>query len=131
GTGYQSFWLGSRLDWVWERAGGVNEAHNGYLEMYLNLGLIGVFLVAAFLIASYRSICTKFKNGSEFGSFCLAIWTVLVCYNMTESALPTGLLWTMLLPGALTLTQSTSAAVGHGTSVHGVLHRRAVFDTPR
>src|SRR5205085_2663946 len=45
GTGYESFWLGSRLRWVWEQAGEVNEAHNGYLETYLNLGLIGVFLL--------------------------------------------------------------------------------------
>jgi transposase len=35
-SGYESFWLGPRLLWVWEQAGGVNEAHNGYLEVYLN-----------------------------------------------------------------------------------------------
>jgi exopolysaccharide production protein ExoQ len=41
GTGYESFWLGPRLFQVWRRAGVINEAHNGYLKVYLNLGLFG------------------------------------------------------------------------------------------
>ena len=53
GTGYESFWLGSRLEYVWRLAGQVNEAHNGYLEIYLTLGLVGVFLLLSFMIASY------------------------------------------------------------------------------
>ena len=86
GTGYESFWLGPRLRWVWERAGGVNEAHNGYLETYLNLGLIGLLLLAGFLIASYRTICMRFRASPSFGSLGLALWTVLLFYNVTESA---------------------------------------------
>ncbi len=41
GTGYESFWLGPRLQWFWQHAGlgHINEAHNGYLEVYLNLGI--------------------------------------------------------------------------------------------
>src|SRR5580704_6653677 len=63
GTGYQSFWLGPRIQWVWARLNGDNvlEAHNGYLQTYLELGLIGLFLVCAFLIATYRKICKQLK----------------------------------------------------------------------
>ena len=58
GTGYESFWLGPRLKDVWAQTGaGINEAHNGYLEVYLNQGLIGLVLLGGFLIASYRTIC--------------------------------------------------------------------------
>src|SRR5262249_31683228 len=34
GTGYESFWLGPRLEWFWQNAGlgHINEAHNGFLE---------------------------------------------------------------------------------------------------
>ena len=42
GTGYESFWLGPRLLRIWPVVGQINEAHNGYLDIYLNLGVIGV-----------------------------------------------------------------------------------------
>ena len=86
GTGYESFWLGSRLDHVWELAGHVNEAHNGYLEIYLNLGLIGDFLLLVFMIASYRTICRKLSPSFKLASLTLALWTIMLFYNMTESA---------------------------------------------
>ena len=94
GTGYESFWLGPRLARVWETAGAVNEAHNGYLEVYLNLGLIGDFLVFLFLIASYRIICKKLSPDFGLGSLALGMWTVMLFYNMTESAAFNGqILW--------------------------------------
>src|SRR5262245_46982445 len=47
GTGFESFWLAK---WRLQQLAGIfyypiNEAHNGYLETYVNLGLIGVFLL--------------------------------------------------------------------------------------
>lgn len=86
GTGYESFWLGPRLEWVYYKFGYVNEAHNGYLELYLNQGLIGLFLLIAFLIASYRTICKRLSPFSNFASLSLALWTVLLFYNVTEAA---------------------------------------------
>jgi len=102
GAGYETFWLGPRLEAVWELAGHVTEAHNGYLELYLHLGLIGVFLFCAFLIASYRSICRKFKPFSNFASLSLALWTINLLYNMTEAAAFKGqLMWIIFLLGAI------------------------------
>ena len=41
GTGFESFWLGERLQKLWaEHWWHPNEAHNGYLETYLNLGIL-------------------------------------------------------------------------------------------
>jgi O-antigen ligase len=102
GTGYESFWLGPRLAQVW-RTFQINEAHNGYLQVYLNLGLIGLCLLLAFLIASYRTIGKRLRPFSSLGSFTLAIWTILLFYNMTEATFPGGVLWLALLPGALAL----------------------------
>lgn len=61
GTGYESFWLGPRSDWLWQQkeTAGLNEAHNGYLGVYLNLGIIGLSLLTALLISSYRTICKR------------------------------------------------------------------------
>ena len=101
GTGYESFWLGPRLRWVQEQSGGINEAHNGYLEVYLNLGLIGLFLIVGFLIASYRTICRRVRAFSSLGSLSLALWTVLIFYNVTESALRGHLMWVAFLLGVI------------------------------
>ena len=86
GAGYESFWLGPRLDHVWKLAGQVNEAHNGYLELYLNLGFVGVFFFFIFLVASYRTICKRLSPSFSLASLGLALWTVMLFYNMTESS---------------------------------------------
>ena len=107
GTGYQSFWLGPRLQWVWNQPGigKINETHNGYLDIYLNLGLIGLFLLAGFLIASYRIICRRLNPLSSLGALSLVVWTVLVFYNVTEAAFEGGLLWLTFLMGAIALPE--------------------------
>src|SRR5439155_1472984 len=51
GTGFESFWLGSRLEKIWSIYWfHPNEAHNGYLEVFLNLGWVGVSLLAFMLL---------------------------------------------------------------------------------
>jgi len=108
GTGYESFWLGPRLEAVWRRFPGVNEAHNGYLEVYLNLGLIGLFLLGGFLIASYRAICKRLTPPSSFASLALALWTILLFYNVTEAAFKGQLVWVIFLLGAIVVPRTPS-----------------------
>jgi exopolysaccharide production protein ExoQ len=86
GVGYDSFWLGPRLTHMWQVVGLVNEAHNGYLEVYINLGLVGVFLLLLFLIASFKSIGRGLTTRSGLAPLGLALWTIILFYNMTESA---------------------------------------------
>jgi O-antigen ligase len=105
GTGYQSFWLGPRLARVWELYTHINEAHNGYLDVYLNLGIIGLFLLGGFLIVSYQTIWRRFKPFTSLASLTLAVWTILLFYNMTEAAFQGGLLWLTFLPGALAVSE--------------------------
>lgn len=111
GAGYASFWLGPRLQYVWRLAGGVNEAHNGYLEVYLNLGFIGLFLLGVLLIATYRSICKRLTSRSAMASLSLALWTIVLFYNMTESAAFNGqLLWVSFLLVVIMISAPTPIA---------------------
>lgn len=105
GTGYQSFWLGPRLDYFWMHSGlgHLNEAHNGYLEVYLELGLLGVIVLLGFLFAGYRAICKGLTSRSDLAILALATWLTLLFYNMSEAAFENGLLWTMLMFGAIAL----------------------------
>jgi exopolysaccharide production protein ExoQ len=113
GTGYQSFWLGPRLEWFWQNAGlgHLNEAHNGYLEVYLELGLIGVAFLIGFLVASYRAICRMLALRSSLAVLGLATWLALTFYNMSEAAFQNGLLWTMFLMGTITLPEPAKKRV--------------------
>jgi exopolysaccharide production protein ExoQ len=98
GAGYESFWLGPRLTRVWELAGHVNEAHNGYLELYLSLGLIGLLLLFVFMAASYVAICKRLSPSGGIAYLGLALWTVTLFYNMTESAAFNGqILWVIFV----------------------------------
>src|SRR5690606_19424351 len=107
GAGYESFWLGDRLLWVWERAGPVNQAHNGYLELYLNLGALGLALLMGFLLASYGKIARTFKASPSLGSLGLAMWAVLLFYNFTEAAFRGQLIWVAFLLVAIAVPDAS------------------------
>jgi exopolysaccharide production protein ExoQ len=113
GTGYQSFWLGSRLQYFWDYSGlgHLNEAHNGFLEVYLEMGLIGVFLLVIFLIAAYKSICRRLTNSSDLAILGAATWITLVFYNMSEAAFEGGLLWMMLLFATISIPERAASRV--------------------
>jgi exopolysaccharide production protein ExoQ len=113
GTGYESFWLGPRLQLVWHKFAAVNESHDGYLEVYLNLGLIGLFLLGGFLIASYRTICRRLTIPSSFAfaSLVLALWTILLFYNVTEAAFKSQLMWLTFRLGVIAIPGSAEDLV--------------------
>lgn len=90
GTGFESFWLGDRLkfmDTLW--AFGLNQAHNGYLETYLNLGIIGVAILLALLIATYRKALRTMQSDTDWGRFRLGLIIAIIVYNWTEAAFKT------------------------------------------
>jgi O-antigen ligase len=103
GTGYESFWLGQRLDWFWRFSGQgqLNEAHNGYLEVYLELGLIGDALICGLIATSYRRIGKMLSKGESIAAFSLALWMVLVFYNMTEAAFEGTFVFVVFLVGTM------------------------------
>jgi len=86
GSGYESFWLGPRLDKMLIVAPGVNQAHNGYLEIYLNLGWIGVFLLAYVFLDGYYWIMLAFQRNPSSGRLGLTYFVVAISYNFTEGA---------------------------------------------
>jgi len=90
GTGFESFWLGQRLERIWSVYWWhPNEAHNGYLEMFLNLGAAGVAIFAVVLVAGYRNILGLFRQDSAEGRFRLAYFVSAIAYNFTEAGFRT------------------------------------------
>jgi exopolysaccharide production protein ExoQ len=86
GTGFESFWSGDRLRAIWETHWWhPNEAHNGYLETYLNLGVIGLFMLAGVIIATFRKIRLELFRNLEWGRFRMGFLLAVVAYNGTEA----------------------------------------------
>ena len=85
---------------VWGLAGLVTEAHNGYLEIYLTFGIVGLFVLAAILISSYRTICRSFTQ-SALAPLVLAFWTLALFYNITEAAFKAPFMCLTFLVGAI------------------------------
>jgi O-antigen ligase len=90
GAGFESFWLGERIRRIWEKwTFGPNQAHNGYIETYLNLGLIGLAMLVAAILASYDKARRALVAGVEFGRFRLGFLVAIIFYNWTEAAFKT------------------------------------------
>lgn len=86
GSGYQSFWLGERLNMIWGFTGRtISQAHNGYLEQYLNLGYIGVAFLGAIILSGFLKIKRQLNLDFALGMLCLCVIVSTVLYNYTEA----------------------------------------------
>ena len=89
GTGFESFWnanidkvaLGLRGYW---QIHNLVSAHNGYIEVYLDLGWIGVCLIALILTSGYLRACKAFQRDPELGRLFLAYIATGAIYNISE-----------------------------------------------
>jgi len=88
GTGFESFWLGPRIEKLWDIFWWhPNEAHSGYIELYLNLGWVGIALFSLILVTGYRKVISAVRQSPEEGRLRLAFLFTAVAYNCTESAI--------------------------------------------
>ncbi|MFP4013482.1 MAG: O-antigen ligase family protein [Chitinispirillaceae bacterium] len=96
GSGYGNFWLGDFSHNLWDIFNWhPAQAHNGYIDVFVDIGFIGLFLVVMLVLWGIRSSFREISRGSEFGKFRLVIILMVVIYNIAESsfAKPTSLLW--------------------------------------
>ncbi|MGA9416131.1 MAG: O-antigen ligase family protein [Terriglobales bacterium] len=92
GTGFESFWNvnAHKVAESLTRAGFLDmsnlvSAHNGYLEVYLDLGWVGVCLIVLILISGYRRGGKAFQRDPEIGSLILTYIVAATFYNITEA----------------------------------------------
>jgi O-antigen ligase len=109
GAGFESFWNSPNvekarrtlLNWGWSPLvvlGYLNEAHDGYVEIYLQLGWIGICLISLVLIGGYRRGVEAFRRDPELGSLSIAYIATVAVYNITEAGFRTmSLSWIFLL----------------------------------
>ena len=99
GAGFESFWsspnamvaIQTLLDKGFDPhvIVGLNEAHDGYVEIYLQLGWVGVCLIAFVLISGYRRACQAYHRDPELGAVLIAYVAVAAVYAITEAGFRT------------------------------------------
>jgi O-antigen ligase len=121
GAGFESFWISSGAVEFhhtlalqgWYQPQGLNEAHNGYLEVYLNLGVLGLGLIALILTSGYRLAVAAFRRNASIGGLMTGYIIVAVFYNITEAGLRMmGVPWIFLLLAILTSSGVASGVIG-------------------
>ena len=89
GYGEGAFWRGLQgpSASVWEQVGGTPpHAHNGVLDLWLSLGLVGVVLFGITAVIAARRALNAFRDGIGIESLWPLVFLVFfVLYNMTES----------------------------------------------
>jgi len=100
GHGFRGFWETDQGQAVWQELGTnrLLTSHNGYLEIYLQGGLIGLFLLIAFLWSTGLNAADKLVRGDPIGRLAVLFWPILLIYDATESAfIQVGVLWFAML----------------------------------
>jgi O-antigen ligase len=111
GFGWEGFWLGERQEIVYEKTALRGNAHNGYLEMYLNLGLIGLFILAGWILSGLIKISRHLVIDYPAAILRLCFVVVFALSNWTEASIfgvsVTGML---LLLGSLDIPEKHTSA---------------------
>jgi exopolysaccharide production protein ExoQ len=115
GAGFESFWNGYGkyvTNGLSKFEQGLNSAHDGYIEVYLNLGWIGVTLVAMLLVTGYFRACAAYRLSPKVGGLMLAFVGATAIYSITESGFrimtPTWISLLLVCAGSQALALSAS-----------------------
>ena len=84
GTGFMSFWDDARYqtllpEWI------AFSAHNGYLEVYLAGGFVGVALLTMMILATGFRINRSLGAGGDYAVVRFAIFVITLIANFSES----------------------------------------------
>ena len=96
GVGYASAWgLGQKISAL----ATVEQAHNGYLDIFLQLGIVGVALLVTFLFSFCNKIRKEVNNNLQWGAFGISILVASLIYNNSESSFIeyTSYLWNIMV----------------------------------
>jgi O-antigen ligase len=87
GTGFESFWLGQRAIDIRAMPGfqWAVEAHDGYIELYLNLGIVGLLIFIGVVVVAFWKICRQLSTDFEWGRFQMACLVVILLHNWSEA----------------------------------------------
>jgi len=103
GVGFESFWSGERLGIVWRQFPGIIQAHNGYVDLYLNLGVIGLLLLLVGIGAGVAGAIRELESDYAGSLLRIAFVVTVLLNNWTEASIkPVSIMFVILCMGILT-----------------------------
>ncbi len=124
GAGFESFWLSQTVhDKLWGLIPGLplNEAHDGYIEVYLELGWVGICLIGFILIDGYRRAVSAFRRAPTWGGLLIAYVVCATVYGVTEAGFRMMFpMWIFLLFSFVASSSIVSGLVGESSKSHGM-----------
>ena len=112
GSGYASFWP-SHAALMWRKYNFLPiQSHNGYIDVFLDLGLAGFALLLYWIIQTYRNILKDFERKLETSRLMLAFFIMVIFHNIMESTLikPFNLLWMIFLLSSIVMVRKPESA---------------------
>ena len=88
GAGFESYWSGERLQKIWsmpEFWWKPIQAHNGYIEVYINLGIVGLIILLGVLFVTFAKCHRELIEQFEWGRLMMAYFAMILIHNWTEA----------------------------------------------
>jgi exopolysaccharide production protein ExoQ len=121
GYGYQAFWVdpdGPATQLWQELKWNAPEAHNGFLEIWLGLGMIGLIAIALSLATNFILAGRAARSlDREAGYWSVLYIVFFICYNFSESLIleKTDIFWVLYVAIAVSLNAWRKRPLPQGT----------------
>lgn len=101
GVGYGGFWAPGNLELeeLFSPQFILAQSHNGYLAVYVELGIVGIVLLALFILAYCGKVGRELNHAFEWGVFGICFLVMSLLYNNTEDSFlqSVGNLWPIMV----------------------------------
>lgn len=87
GVGFGGFWIGriANIPWAMRNSWVLAQGHSGYVDSYLQLGWVGIILLARVLFSTPGRLLDLLAQDFNFGCFRITMFLVIMYVNITES----------------------------------------------
>lgn len=96
GVGYGGYWGPQKAAWF--KKMNVEQSHNGYLEVYLETGIFGIFILSIFFLGFCSKIGREFNQFFDWGVFGICFLFTVLLYNYAEASfISPSIYWTLTI----------------------------------
>lgn len=87
GVGFGGFWIGrlANIPWNANMSWALGQAHSGYVDTYLQLGIVGSILLAVMLLSVLSRLLASLADEFDYGCFKITLFVTILFVNITES----------------------------------------------